>query len=341
MQSGATSLLQLIYRMPYSTNISENHILTINASLAISAIRAAVVVAFVLAVLKCGIFLLTQSVSIKLSLLDSCFDVSVSLINYAATILSFHKHRWYGYGYDKITGVAAVCQVALLLWCAYNPAIDAWYTLLCWGGTDTQSIEHLDVLTCEIPNPPLYAWHHSLVTIASLIVSLALTLVLVRYQRHVIERTGHLIVTVDRVHYTTDILTNCSLLGFFIFLACVNPQDYPWIELFDPILTIMLFAYILACCSRVLKDAWYILMDRRMPPHKEAEIVHLIAQQVPDASGIFVTNSRFSGVKAHFEFRLPLDPSSSIRDAQTIVQDVQSLVATQNAECVCIAVPCI
>ena len=105
--------------MSHSTKISDNHAITsINASLAISAIRAAVVVAFVLAVIKYGIFLLTRSVSIKLSLLDSCFDVSVSLINYAATILSFHKHSWYGYGYDKITGVAAVCQVGLLLWCA-------------------------------------------------------------------------------------------------------------------------------------------------------------------------------------------------------------------------------
>lgn len=284
--------------------------------LAISATLLGVSVASLLAVLKYITWIVTGSVSIELNFIDSCLDVGVSLVNLLATTLSFRSYKKYSYGYDKITVLAAMFQMCMLLGFAYTTAISAF--------------EKMN--STHVVQP-------SMIAVASLLVSSILTLLLINYQQRVIDKTGHLVVYVDRIHYSMDIITNVSMLIYFLVCWCINPEVSEFtsaINNFDSALAIFLSFYVAGCCLKILISVWKTLMDRRLCPEREKYIIQLV-RQVPEIINAHVACSRFSGVREFCEVHLALQPSISVQEASRIIHRAREVVrrnTKSNVNCV-------
>lgn len=320
--------------------------------LASSAILSGVFVALLLACIKYVILLLTGSASIRLSFFDSCFDASVSTVNYWATRLSFKKHKKYAYGYDKITGIAAVVQVLALLSCMCSPVLDAIAILSTADGfLINESSQFLNVpLDSSSSGIPIETEHTRISTdflhgnkaaILALIVSSVLTIALIRYQSYVLEKTGHLVVSADRVHYTTDLLTNFSMLACFILMFFVDVKQHPWILLFDPALTIVLSIYICLCCAKVLVDAWKTMMDCRLPPEKETSFIEDIYRHDHEKTikKAEVLSSRFSGVREYFKVQLHVDAGTNVAEEKKLRERLRTIFIKKNVYCDLYCVP--
>lgn len=360
-----------------------------NVSLILSASLWGVFVAAFLVMLKVAIFVITGSTSIKISLLDSCFDVLMSSVNHCVTVLSFRKCKNYPYGYDKVTGIIAVVQVVILMLFSYHTAMGAWHSIYsdrvdCYSqsikgvsmhdasqsseGHNTQDrladvknelysscsdsyrydsnlLNATDEIRLDDDShlamcvSRMSISHYILVTIL-LLVSLVVTIVLVRYQSYVINKTGHLIVCTDRAHYTTDILTNLGLLVFFVFAIFTDATQHAQIQFFDSVLTIALFAYVLACCTKVLWSTWGVMMDRRLPVDRELHMHSVVMGMDTRIHRAEVIKSRFSGIKEHFEVRLGFSSQISITDARAIITRLEKDLSSQGIKCVFLLSSC-
>lgn len=239
----------------------------------------------------------------------------VSSVNYAATLLSFKKHKNYCYGYDKITAIAATCQVALLLAFSYDTCTTAY-----------SALENPVVI-----EPNGFA-------IFSLLIASALTFALVSYQQYVVDKTGHLIVYADRLHYTTDLITNASMLVYFAGIWFFGPESAKSYAKFDIFLVILLSVYISYCCLHVIQRAWAVLLDKRLDEHKEKELLKSLSKNIRGAS-FHMINSRCSGVREYFRIGIQLSDNETIKELNSVIESAQKYIGTETDSLRCEFVP--
>src|SRR5690606_21340087 len=178
---------------------------------------ASVAVALVLIVAKLGAAILTESVSLLSTLLDSMLDFVASLIALIAVrqalVPADREHR---FGHGKAEAIAALGQSAFIA-----------------GSAIFLIFEVIDRFT----NPqPI---QHSFVAVGVLVFSIAVTFSLVVFQRHVVRRTSSLAVESDSKHYFGDLLVNVAVIVAILLTAQLG-----WLYA-DPVIAIGVAAYIL------------------------------------------------------------------------------------------------
>ena len=96
------------------------------------------------------------------------------------------EHR---FGHGKAEALAALVQVILISFSAMFIAFRATQRLI--NGAQTEAAE---------------------LGIGVSIVAMVLTIALISYQRHVVKRTGSLAIGTDRLHYSSDLMLNGSVI---------------------------------------------------------------------------------------------------------------------------------
>jgi len=151
---------------------------------------AAVAVAALLIALKLFGWLLTGSVSVLSSLLDSLLDIAASLVNlvavHHAVTPADREHR---FGHGKAEPLAGLGQSAFIAGSAVFLFIEVLHRVL-------------NPVTVE----------NSRIGIGVMVFSIVVTLGLVRYQRYVVAKTGSLAIGADELHYRGDIILNGSVI---------------------------------------------------------------------------------------------------------------------------------
>jgi cation diffusion facilitator family transporter len=151
---------------------------------------AALAVALTLALAKAFAWWLSGSVSLLAGLTDSLLDGAASLLNLIAVHYALRPadedHR---YGHGKAEALAGLGQALFI-------GISA--VLVGMHGVD------------RLLNPqPLGA---ATLGVAVMLLSLALTAVLLVFQNHVVRETGSTAIRADSLHYRSDLLLNTSIL---------------------------------------------------------------------------------------------------------------------------------
>src|SRR5215510_16119461 len=151
---------------------------------------AAVAVAALLIALKFAGWLATGSVALLSSLLDSLLDIVASMINLVAVRHAMSPaDREHRFGHGKAEPLAVLGQSAFIAGSAMLLLAEAVRRLI-WP--------------TPVENPPA--------GIAVMIFSIAVTVGLVLYQRHVVRRTGSIAVTADELHYRSDLVLNLGVI---------------------------------------------------------------------------------------------------------------------------------
>ncbi|WP_419195429.1 cation diffusion facilitator family transporter [Engelhardtia mirabilis] len=270
-----------------------NAALARDAKLRTRAARASVTVASALVAAKLGAALITGSVSILASLVDSLADLAAS----ALTLFSVRKaqrppdadHR---FGHGKAEALSSLVQATLIAGSAVFVVTEAW-----------RSLSH--------PEPVVSTG----LGLGVMVLSLVLTGALVLYQRHVVRETGSIAISGDLAHYVTDFLSAFAVMAA---LAVEHWTNTPWI---DPVMGALVAIYLAATAWGVARRAVDELMDRELPDSDRSRIEDLV-RSVPKVQGLHDLRTRAAGASMFIELHLELDPQMRLGEAHHVADEV-------------------
>ncbi|MHA1536551.1 MAG: cation diffusion facilitator family transporter [Alphaproteobacteria bacterium] len=260
-----------------------------------NATYASVSVAMALIGAKVAAWIITDSVAILSTLIDSLLDALASVVTLLAVRHALQPaDREHRFGHGKAEALAGLGQAAFIAGSAL--------LLVSQAGGRLYS-----------PQPIT----HEYVGIAVMGFSIALTLALVFYQQHVVRQTGSVAIGADRLHYVGDLLVNAAVIGA---LLATSVSGRGWI---DPVLALLVAVYILWSAWRIVRTVLDILMDRELPDadrHRIREIVlaHAAVQDMHDL------RSRRSGTDTFIQLHIELDGAMRLIEAHAIADAVEA-----------------
>ena len=255
---------------------------------------ASVSVATILIIIKFIAWLMTDSVSLLSTLLDSFLDAAASLINLFAVHQALQPaDREHRFGHGKAEPLASLAQAAFICGSAV--------ILLVQAG---ERLAHpRDVMNTEIGY-------------AVMVVSIALTIMLVIFQRYVVRKSGSIAIDADSLHYKTDVLINLGVM-VSLFLSSYFAWQYA-----DPLIAILIALYIVKGAWEIGKSALAILMDRELEDADRQKIRDIVMAHT-EVKGLHDLRTRSSGVHVFIQFHLELDGSMKLSEAHDISETVE------------------
>lgn len=254
---------------------------------------ASVSVALLLILLKTSVWLMSGSVSLLASLIDSLMDAGASLINLFAVRYALkpadHDHR---FGHGKAEALAALAQAAFITGSAVLVMLQGIDRLLNPRGLEA-------------------AW----LGVAVMLFSIAATMGLLLIQRHVIRRTGSTAIKADALHYRSDLLLNASII-VALLLAHYG------IARADALFGLVIALYIGYGALRIGWDAVQILMDHELPDTVRDEALAL-ARAIPGVVGVHDLRTRQSGQQWFMQLHVELPYDLSLAQAHELGEQVR------------------
>ncbi|MGH6933167.1 MAG: cation diffusion facilitator family transporter [Dongiaceae bacterium] len=261
---------------------------------------ASVATAAVLIAAKIVAFLLTDSVSLLSTLLDSLLDAAASLVNlFAVRHALSPADREHRFGHGKAEPLAALGQSAFIAGSAAFLIVQAIGRLI-------------------TPHPI----ENTTIGIAIMVVSILATIVLVLFQRHVIRRTGSVAIRADSLHYAGDLIVNAAVI-----VALILVSSRGWRSV-DPIFGIGIAVYIIWTAWRIAASALDMLMDRELPDGERARI-RTIALANSAVRAVHDLRTRASGPTIFVQLHLEMDGALTLVQAHEVADSVE--VAIRNS----------
>jgi len=261
------------------------------------ATKASVAVALILIAVKMAAVLLTGSISILSSLIDSLMDVLASAINLFAVHHALQppdaEHR---FGHGKAEPLAGLGQSAFIAGSAVLLTIEAVRRLF-----EPHAVTDIEV------------------GMAVMVFSMALTILLVAFQRYVVRRTGSTVIGADALHYESDVLINGSViisLGLSKWLG--------W-QAADPIFAILIAGYLLRGAWSIAAKSLDVLMDREFPDEERAKITE-IALSHAQVTGMHDLRTRRAGLQQFIQLHLEMDGDKRLIEAHEIADEVEAWI---------------
>ena len=261
------------------------------------ATAASVTVATILIIVKLATWLLTDSISVLSSLVDSLMDVMASIVNlFAVRHALTPPDREHRFGHGKAEPLAGLGQSAFIAGSGVFLAIEA-----------VSRLFH--------PRPVAYAE----VGMAVMVFSIALSIGLVAFQRYVVRKTGSIAVGADALHYETDVLINGSVI---VSLALSK-----WLDWYaaDPIIALAIVVYLVRGAWRIATRALDVLMDREFPD-EDRERIRSIVLGHPKVKGMHDLRTRSSGIQPFIQLHLELDGDMPLSEAHHIADEVEARI---------------
>jgi ferrous-iron efflux pump FieF len=271
-----------------------------NTRLLKRATYASVAVALILVGAKFGAWLITGSLSILASLIDSLMDVIASFINLMAIRYSLNPaDDEHSFGHGKAEALAGLGQASFIAGSAL---------ILMMHG-----IERL-----KTPVPIQAAG----LGVGVMIFSVLATLLLIAYQKHVVQQTKSTAIKADSLHYLTDLLTNV-----FTIIALLIAR-FPWGQIMDPIFSMLIALLIFRSAWQIGSEAVQLLLDRQLP-REQRETIQRIVLDHHSVLGMHDLRTRQSGQIAIIQLHLDLNSSLPLAKAHAIGKDVEKLIRAE------------
>tara|TARA_R110000787_G_C13442928_1_gene446541 strand:- start:7874 stop:8827 length:954 start_codon:yes stop_codon:yes gene_type:complete len=255
---------------------------------------ASVSVAVVLIATKFAAWILTDSVSLLSTLIDSFLDAAASILNLIAVHHALQPaDREHRFGHGKAEPLASLAQSAFICGSAVFLLIEA-----------GQRIAHpRDIANTDIGY-------------AVMVFSIVLTVILVGFQRYVVKKSGSIAINADSLHYQTDVLINLGVM-VSLFLS----SSLGWLYA-DPLIAVLIAFYIVKGAWGIGNTALAILMDRELEDDDRQKIRDIVMAH-SEVKGLHDLRTRSSGINSFIQFHLELDGEMKLRDAHEISEQVE------------------
>jgi ferrous-iron efflux pump FieF len=255
---------------------------------------ASIAMAVVLIALKSYAALQTSSMAMLGSLADSGLDLVASLIVLLGVRIAAqpadYDHR---FGHGKAEALAALVQLILITLSAVFIGFRAVQRLL--SGAQTADAE---------------------LGIGVSVIAMVLTVALISYQRHVVRRTGSLAIGTDRLHYSSDLLLNGSVI---VALAL---DQFAGLTGADAIFGLLIALWLAIGAWRASTHALDQLMDREWPDERREQFL-AAAKEYPELAGLHDFRTRSSGTHYFAQFHVWVPAEWTVREAHDRLDRVE------------------
>jgi ferrous-iron efflux pump FieF len=250
-------------------------------------------VAALLVAIKLAFGILSGSIAVLASAIDSLLDLSVSAFNYFAL---HHAEKEpderFNFGRSKIEPLAAVIEGTIT-------SVSALFILF-------QAISNI-VNEKELT--------HMEASIGVMIVSIVLTGILVLFLNRIASRTGNMVIRADALHYKTDLFSNGAVL-LALFLV-----HYTGEALIDSLLGVAIAIYMLISAYPIIKEGILMLLDAALEEEDIAKIhAFLQTQEINNYHDLL---TRKSASDIFISMHVVFNVSISLYDAHTLSDRIE------------------
>ncbi len=256
-----------------------------------------VIVGLTLLVVKAAAWGWTGSVALLASAADSGLDFLAALGTFWAVRMAVRpadaEHR---FGHGKAEAFASLLQAALVFASAALIGREAIDRLLHPRGVAAEGT-----------------------AIVVMLLSVALTLGLVRAQAWVIARTRSVAIKGDRAHYLADLVSNAAAIVGLALARLLG--DVRW----DSLAGLVVAAWLVKGAVDVLRAASDELLDREAEEVDRQHILDL-AMADPQVMGVHQFRSRAAGPVLHVQMHMELEPDQSLLEAHEIVERAEDRI---------------
>lgn len=254
-------------------------------------------VAGILVILKMSVGIMSGSIAVLASAIDSFLDLTISLFNYFA-LHNAEKDpdENFHFGRGKIEPLAAVVEGTVI-------SISGLFIFY-------------EALSKIIHNSAMTNMQDS---IAVMIASFVITAFLVLFLSYVAKKTNNMVIRADSLHYKTDLYSNGAIL---LALAIIH---YTGTTLIDPVLGIAIAGYMIYSAYPIIKEGILILLDVAVPQEDVEKI-----KEILDEEKIITTyhnlKTREAGAHVYVSVHAVFNVSISLYDAHLIADKVEAKI---------------
>ncbi|ADD66811.1 cation diffusion facilitator family transporter [Denitrovibrio acetiphilus DSM 12809] len=264
----------------------------------LTATKVSIATASVLAITKATIGLLTGSLAVLSSALDSILDIISSSVNYVAVKVSDQPpDENHPYGHTKFEPLAAQIQSFLILFSGIYIFYKA-YT----------NVEQQAVIT-DIS-----------INIYVMLFSMFATLFLVIFLRKVAKAEKSQVLEADSLHYEIDLLTNGGVL---VALLIIKFTGY---HLIDSLVSALIAVYIIFSAIRLNFNVTKDLLDEVIPDDELAIVEEIINSHSKDIVEVHKLRTRKAGTKRFIDMHLVLWNGMSLQKANDLRTDIENRI---------------
>lgn len=254
-------------------------------------------VAATLVIIKMSVGILSGSVAVLASAIDSFLDLIVSLFNYFA-LNSAEKDPddKFHFGRSKIEPLAAVIEGVIISFSAMFIFYEALVKI-----THYRPVEYMSQ------------------SVIVMIVSFVITAFLVLYLNKVAKKTNNMVIKADALHYKTDLFSNAAILLALVLIS------YTGEHLIDPILGIGIAIYMIYSSIPIIKEGILMLLDAALPEEEMQKIKEIIKNE-PVITAYHDLQTRESGSQIFISVHTVFNVSISLYDAHLISDRVEAKI---------------
>jgi ferrous-iron efflux pump FieF len=228
----------------------------------------------------------TSSMAMLGSLADSTLDLVASLVVLLGVrVAAQPADREHRFGHGKAEALASLVQVLIITISALFIAFESIKRIL--EGAQTA---------------------HAELGIGVSIVAMVATFALIAYQRHVVRRTGSVAIATDRLHYSSDLMLNGSVV---IALAL---DQYAGLVGADAVFGLAIALWLAIGAWMSSRHALDQLMDREWPDELRERFV-AAAKEYPELAGLHDLRTRTSGTHHFVQFHVWVPENWTVREA--------------------------
>ena len=263
------------------------------------AAKASLGVSLLLVCLKAAAYFASGSVAMLASLADSALDLFTAGLNmfaiHEALAPADAEHR---FGHGKAEPLAGLAQGAFIFASAVFLTI--------------QSVQRL------ISPQPI---EHSLEALIVMCISIFSAILLILYERRVVEKTGSVAVTADAMHYFGDLVSNVGVVVGILLVAWLG-----WYSA-DPVIALIVAGVMVTSAWGVFRQSLDQLMDRELPDADRSKIITIVHRH-PEVLALHELKTRKAGASIFIQVHIELDGAMPLARSHAISDKVEEGIRT-------------
>jgi len=254
-------------------------------------------VAALLTLIKLVVGIMSGSVAVLASAVDSVLDLFVSLFNYFAINNSEKPaDATFNYGRGKIEALASVIEGTIItvsgLFLFYQAVKKAL-------GDETSAYLQTSLIV--------------------MVISLFITIGLVIYLNAVAKKTNNMVIKADALHYKTDVYTNGAVL---LSLVLVYFSGY---EIIDSLVGGAISIFIIYSAYELIEEGVLVLLDHAVDQEITDQIIDIINND-PKVNDYHMLKTRQAGNDIFVDVHLVFDCVISLMDAHRITDNIEEQI---------------
>ena len=254
-------------------------------------------VAAILVVIKMTVGILSGSIAVLASAIDSLLDLIVSLFNYFA-LHNAEKNPDdnFHFGRNKIEPLAAVIEGSVI---SFSALFILYESLV------------------KIAHPREMSFMSESIWV--MLVSLVITIALVIFLNFVAKKTNNMVIKADALHYKTDIFSNGAVLVALALISITGEQ------LIDPILGVGIAIFMIYSSIPIIKEGILMLLDAALPEEENNKIKEVLNNSIAknETTDYHFLQTRESGSHIYVSVHVVFNISISLYDAHLISDNLE------------------